>query len=163
MDGAAAKRLEILLRLASRGRGVGEGVDHADAIDRILPEAIDDLGRLDVEDVVERRRDVVDMMELRPRRFIRLDALRPRDHQRIARAAEMRGDQLGVAEWRVAGPSPAGMVHIISFGCTKGVEAADLVERGELLLDRVRDLILSEQLADGAVLAFGARAVVAED
>ena len=95
--------------------GVGERVGHADAVDRVLLEAVDDLRRLDAEDVVDRRHDVVDVMELRPRRLVRLDALRPGDRQRIAGAAEMRGDQLGVVERRAACPRPAGVIHVVGL------------------------------------------------
>ena len=43
------------------------------------------------------------------------------------------------------------------------LQPAEPFERLELLLDRVGNLVLGEQLADGAVLALGARAVVAPD
>ena len=84
------------------------------------------------------------------------------DH-RVARAAEVRGDQLGVLERRVAGPGPAGVVHVVDLRAAERVEAAELVQRLDLLLDGVGDLVLRQQLADAAVLAFGARAVVAQD
>ena len=114
-------------------------------------------------DFVDGRHDVVDVVELRARRLVGLDALRPRDDHRIARAAEMRRDELGVVERRVARPGPAGVVHAVGLGAAERVEAADLVERRDLLLDGVRNAVLREQFADRAVLAFGAGAVVAED
>ena len=101
--------------------------------------------------------------ELRARRPVGLDALGPRDDHRVARAAEVRGHELGVAERRVAGPGPAGVVHAVGLGAAERVEAADLLQRRQLLLDRVRNAVLRQQFADRAVLAFGAGAVVAED
>ena len=141
----------------------GERVGHAHAIDRVLLEAVHHFGRLDVEDVIDRRHNVIDVVELRARRFVRLDARRPGDRQGIARAAEVRGDQLGVLERRVASPGPAGVVHVVHLGPAERVETADLVQRSNLLLDGVRDLILSQQFADAAELAFSARSVVAPD
>ena len=49
------------------------------------------------------------------------------------------------------------------LGVAERSEAADLVERLELLLDRVRDHVLREQFADCAVLTFRAGAVVADN
>ena len=67
---------------------------------------------------------------------------------RIARAAEVRGDELGVFERRVARPGPAGMIHVVDLGAAEDVEAAEFVQCVELLLDRVRDVVLREQFAD---------------
>ena len=163
IDAAAAVVVEILDVLSPRRLRVGEGVDHAGPVDWVLLEAVDDLGRLDAEDLVDRRRDVVDVVELRPRRLVRLDTRRPRDGQRIAGAAEMRGDQLGVMERRAACPRPAGVIHVVHLGPAERVEAADPVQGIELLIDGVGNLVLRQQLADGAVLALGARTVVSED
>ena len=138
-------------------------VHHADAVDRILREAVDDLRRRDAENLVDRRHDVVDVVELRPRCLVGLDARRPRDRERIARAAEVRRDQLRVAQRRVARPRPAGVVHVVHLRAAECVEPAELVHHLDLLFDGVRNLILREQFADAAVLAFGARAVVAPD
>ena len=49
------------------------------------------------------------------------------------------------------------------FGPPRAGKPADLVQRRDLLLDRVRDVVLGEQFADAPLLAFGARAVVAPD
>ena len=92
-----------------------------------------------------------------------LDLLRPRNDERIARAAEVRGDELGGAERRAAGPGPAGVIHVVGQRTAEGLEAAEFVERLDLLGDGVGDLILREQFADGAVLSFGGGAVVAPD
>ena len=55
------------------------------------------------------------------------------------------------------------MIHVVHFGAAQHIEAADPVQRGDLLLDRVGNLVLRQQLADGPVLTLGARSVVAED
>ena len=64
---------------------------------------------------------------------------------------------------RVSGPCPAGVIHAVGLGRAQRVETADLLQRGELLFDRVRDSILREQFADRAVLAFRTGTVVTED
>ena len=66
-------------------------------------------------------------------------------------------------ERRAARPGPAGVIHVVGLGRAEGVEPADLFQRRELLLDGVGDVVLREQFADRSLLAFGARAVVAED
>ena len=114
---------------------IGEGRRHADAIDRVLLEAVDFLRRLDAEHVVERRGDVVDVVKLRARRLVRLDFLRPRNDQRIARAAEVGGDEFGVAERRVTGPGPAGVIHVVGLRTAEGLEAAEFIESLDLLGD----------------------------
>ena len=68
IDGAAAHDLEVLRAQAALGLRIVERVGQADAVDRILRDAIDDARRSDAEDLVDRRGDVVAVMELRPRR-----------------------------------------------------------------------------------------------
>ena len=51
-----------------------------------------------------------------------LDAVRPRDHQRVAHAAEVRGDLLAPLERRVHRPGPADREVVV------GLRPADLVE-----------------------------------
>ena len=53
----------------------------------------------------------------------------------IAGAAEMRGDQLRILERRVARPGPAGVVHVVGLRSAQRVQTAELLQRGELLLD----------------------------
>ena len=66
-------------------------------------------------------------------------------------------------ERRVAGPGPTGVVHVVDLGPAERVQPADRVQRVDLLLNRVGDLVLGQQLTDAAVLTFGARPVVAPD
>src|SRR3546814_4417778 len=74
--------------LDARRVRIGEGVAHADAVERVLRHAIDLLGRRDPHHVVDGRHDVVDMVELRTRLRIRLDLLRPRNRQWCTRSEE---------------------------------------------------------------------------
>jgi hypothetical protein len=94
---------------------------------------------------------------------VRLDLRRPGDRHRRTRAAKVRSDQLGGFERRIARPGPAGVVHVVGLVGADGIQPADLVQCGNLLVDRVRDVVLRQQFADRTALAFGARAVVAED
>ncbi len=75
----------------------------------------------------------------------------------------MGGDELGILERRVAGPCPAGMIHVVDLGSAERIQTTQFVQRLKLLLDRVGNLVLRQQLADAAVLAFGAGTVVAEN
>ena len=142
---------------------VGKCVGKAHAVHRILLEPVHDLRWLDADDLVERRHDVVDVVKLRSRRLVRPDAFGPGYDHGVARAAEVRGDEFRVVERRIAGPCPARVIHVVGLRAAEGIQAAEFVEGRELLLDRVGDAILGEQFADGAVLALGAGAVVAED
>ncbi len=163
IDATAAVVVEVLGMLVAGCIGVGEAVGHTDAVNRILLEAVHHLGRVDVENVIDSRRDVVDVMELRAWRLVGLDTRGPGDRQRIARAAKVRGDELGILERRVAGPRPAGVIHIVDLGSAERIQTAEFVQRLKLLLNRVGNLVLRQQLTDTAVLAFGAGTVVAED
>ena len=142
---------------------IGEGIGDAHPVDRVLRHAVHDLGRRDAKDLVDRRRDVVHMVELRPRHGVMRDLRGPRDDHRVARAAEIRGDQLGVLERRVPRPGEACVVHVVGPRRPEHVEPAEPLQRLDLLLDRARDVVLRQKLADRAVLALGRGAVVAED
>ena len=143
--------------------GIAERVDHADAVDRILLEAVDDPRRRDLRQFVDRRDDVDHVVELRPRRRIRLDPLRPGDGHRLAGAAEVGAHQLGALVRRAARPRPSGVVHVVGLRAAERIEAAEFVQRLEVLRDRGRDAVLRELLADGAVQALRRGTVVAPD
>ena len=68
VDGAAAHDLEVLRAQPALGLRVVEGVGEADAVDRILRDAVDHARRRDADDLVDRRHDVVAVVELRARR-----------------------------------------------------------------------------------------------
>ena len=112
------------VRLAALGLRIVKRVGEADAVDRVLRDAVDDARRRDAEDLVERRRDVVDVVELRARRGVGLDLRGPADGHRIARAAEVRRQQLGPLVRRAAGPRPAGVIHVVGLGRAEHVEPA---------------------------------------
>ena len=65
VNAAAAHDLEILGVLHLRRLRVVERAGEADAVDRVLRNAIDHAGRCDAEDFVDGRNDVVHMQELR--------------------------------------------------------------------------------------------------
>ena len=126
VDGAAAHDLEILRVLAALGLRVVERVGEADAVDRVLRDAVDDARRRDADDFVDGRGDVVDVVELRARRGVGLDLRGPADGHRVARAAEVRREQLGPLVGRAAGPGPAGVIHVVGLGRAEHVEAAEV-------------------------------------
>ena len=138
-------------------------ISEAHPIDRILNKSFDNLRRLDTDNLVNGWCDVIDMVKLSPGRVIGFDTLRPGDDHRVARAAEVRGDQLRILKRRVSGPCPAGVVHAVGLGRAERVKTANLLKRSELLFDGVRDSILCQQFADRTVLAFRAGTVVAKD
>ena len=63
----------------------------------------------------------------------------------------------------LAGPGPAGVIHVVGQRTAEGLEAAEFIEGLDLLRDGVGNLILREQFADGTVLTFGGGTVVAPD
>src|SRR5208282_1406299 len=135
----------------------------ADAIKRILWEAVHNARRGDADDVVNRGSDIVHMQELWMRRRVRLDLRRPTDGQGIARAAEVRRDQFGGFVGRATRPGPTCVVHVIGLGRTEHIETTKLIQRFDVLINRRWDAVLRQQLADGAVLPFRRRTVVAPD
>ena len=60
IDGAAAHDLEVLREQSALGLRVVEGVGEADAVDRVLRDAVDLARRRDADDLVDGRDDVVD-------------------------------------------------------------------------------------------------------
>src|SRR5262249_49906365 len=87
VDGPVAEHLEILRRVATLGLRLIEGIDHAHAFDWLLGQAIYNGGRGDSGCLQNGWRDVDDVVELRAQAVLFLDALRPRYHQRVPRAA----------------------------------------------------------------------------
>ena len=163
VNAVAAVVVEILDVFVLRRLRVGEAGGHADAVDGVLRETVHFLRGLDADHVIERRGDVVDVIELRARRLVGLDLLRPGNDERIARAAEVSGDEFRGAERRAAGPGPAGVIDVVGQRAAERFEAAEFVERLDLLGDGVGDLVLREQFADRAVLTFGGGAIVAPE
>lgn len=75
----------------------------------------------------------------------------------------MRGHEFGGTERNTAGPSPAGMVHVVDQGRSEFVQSAQLIKGSKLLVNRVRKFILRQKFADGSLLSFSARPVVSPD
>ena len=140
-----------------------ERIGETDAVDRVLLDAVHRARRGDADELVDRRDDVVDVVELRPRGRIGLDLRRPADGHRVARAAEMRGEQLRALVGRAAGPGPSRMVHGVGLGRAERIEPAELLERGDMLTDGARNAVLRQEFADRAVLALRRGTVVAPD
>jgi len=163
INGAASHDLEILRVLDLLGSGIIERAGEADAIEGILRDAVDQVRRSKIQDVVEGRDHVVHMQELRTRCRIGRDLCRPADGQRIAGTAEVRGEQLGAFVGRAARPGPASVVLIVGLGRTEHVEATQGLQRGDVLFGRGGNAILRQQFTAGAMLAFGGGAVVAPD
>src|SRR5262249_62376311 len=107
VDGAAAEHFEILDPTAFLGLRVVEAVDHADTFDLLLRNPVDLRRLLDSGRLQNRRRDVDDVVELGADAALVLDPVGPGDDERIARAAEVRGDLLAPLERRVHGPLPS--------------------------------------------------------
>ncbi len=117
----------------------------------------------DVQDVVDSGGNVIDMIELGTNGLIWLDFVGPGDDERISGTTEVGGDEFCVPEGRASCPGPAGVIHVVGDVGTERGNAPQFFQGGDLLFDRVRDLVLCQQLADGSVLTFCRRAVVAPD
>ena len=88
---------------------------------------------------------------------LRLDALRPVDDERVADAAAV-GLALPAPEGRVAGVGPAPRVVV------EVLRPAEVVDRRQVLLERVRHVVEELVLVDRAVRpALGAGAVVGDE
>ena len=122
IDAAVAEHLEVL-RLVPLGRlGVVERVEHADAFDRRLLDAVDDRRMRQPGGFEDRRRDVDHVMELAADLALRLDAVRPVHDRAVARAAPVRRDLLGPLVGRVHRVRPADRVVVV------GVRPAEVVD-----------------------------------
>ena len=163
IDGAAAHDFEILGEQLTLRRRIAERIGETDAVDRVLLDAVHRAGRRDADDLVDRRDNVVDVVKLRPRGSIGLDLRRPADGHRVARAAEMRGQELRALVGRAAGPGPSRMVHGVGLGRAEHVEPAELLERRHMLTNGAGNAVLRQEFADRAVLALRRGAVIAPD
>src|SRR5262245_65886754 len=92
---AVRRDLEVLGRVPRGGLRVVEGVDHADAFDRLLWEAVKQHRGLDARGFEDRRDNVNDVVKLRAQLARGFDALRPTDCQAVSRPPEVRRRLLG--------------------------------------------------------------------
>jgi hypothetical protein len=152
---AAAEHL-VVLRHVLRGRGaLLEDVRERDALDRTLCDAIDLLRRLDADEIEDRRHQVDGMHVLVPRLALGRESCGPVDDERIAHATFV-GLALPTLQRRVPGPRPTPGVVVVR------VRSAELVDAGEVLLERLRDEVEEVHLVDRTARpTFGRRAVVA--
>ena len=155
-DRARAEHRIELRRPRGRDRSGVEAVAHADPVEVALHVPADRLRRIDAERIEDRRDEVDRVVVLVADLTARRDALRPRDDARVRRAA-VELVALPHLERRVERHRPAGRVVVV------GPRASELVEQGQVRLDRVRDAVGELHLVDGAVgSALAAGAVVGD-
>src|SRR3954452_19136949 len=107
VERAVSEHLEVLDVSRARRLRIVERVHHADALDRLLPDAVD-LHRLGkVRRLEDSGWEGDDVVELRAGSARVLDQVRPRDPQRIARPAQVRRHLLAPLEGGVRVPGPA--------------------------------------------------------
>ena len=107
------EHLKILCRPLLLRLGIIEAVHHADSLNRLLLYAVE-FGRCgDVSSFQDCGHKIDHMVELSSSPAFVLDARRPGNDHRIARATEMRGDLFAPLEWGVHGPCPANWKMII--------------------------------------------------
>ena len=160
IDAAVAEHLEVLRLVPLRRLGVVERIEHADAFDRRLRDAVHRERFGYSRRFEDRWRDVDDVAELRADLALGLDALRPVDDGAVARPAPVRRDLLGPLVGRVHRMRPADGVVVVRLG------SAELVDPGREVLGRLESLQTVEvaHLVVAAVeRPFGGGAVVAGD
>src|SRR5581483_12044212 len=123
-EAAMAEHLEILRRGLRRRRCVGDRGGEALAFERYLRRAGDRARRLDTDHFKQGRHEIAGMHELMPQLALRLDPVRPRDHEGIADSAAM-GVLLVAAQRRVRRHRPAVREIAVRVGPADVVDAAD--------------------------------------
>ena len=145
-----AEDLVVLLGVALRRGRVRERVGERGAVERLLLDAVDRVGHRDPGQVEDRRADIGHVRVVAANRARVGDPARPVHDQRVAGAAEMRGDLLAPVKRGVAGPRPPGRVMRGELIVAPGLEAAVLEEQPDLLLGRQRDPVQRRQLVERA-------------
>ena len=160
VDAAIPEHLEILRLVLLRRLGVIEGVQHADAFDRVLLDAVH-RGRLrEAGRLQDRGSHVDDVVELQADLALALDPLRPVDNGPVARAAPVRGDLFGPLVGRVHGVRPAHGVVVVGLGPAEFVEP-----RREILrrFERLQAVEVAHLVVAAVEAALGRGPVVADD
>ena len=143
---------------------VVERVQEAGAVHRLLRDAVDRLRLRDAGGLEDRRTDVDHVRELRAHHVVGLHPRRPRDHHRVARAAEVARRLLAPLERCVAGVRPRGGDVRRRVVATERLEAAVLLDQLGLLRGIEDQPVEERQLVERAGdRALEARAVVAPD
>jgi hypothetical protein len=86
VDAPVACHLEVLRGAARLRLAVIEGVEHADAMDGLLSDTMDDLGLGQPDCLQDSRGNIDDVVPLRAQAALLRDVLRPMDHHRLADA-----------------------------------------------------------------------------
>lgn len=122
IDRPVGHDFEVLGSMRARRSGIGEGIEYADALERILLHTVDPLGVGNTGRLQNRRGDIDDMMELSAQAPRIFDVVGPRDRHGITRAAKVRRDLFGPLKRRVQCPSPADVVMILGVATVEGID-----------------------------------------
>ena len=149
VDAAIDGELEILRDVTVLRLGIGERVEEAHALDRLLLHAVQRQRRRDAGQFIEGRHDVDHMEELAADTALVLDARRPRYDHRVARAAKVAGHLLGPLKGRVHRVRPGRREMVEIFRSAKVVDGLEIVlpclgeaVEEEVLVDRTLDAAL---------------------
>jgi len=147
VDGPVCEHLEILYRAPAPCRCVVEGIGDRHALDRLLHDPVDRVGRRYSRHLENGRHNVDDVVELSTQFPLRLDAFGPMHDQRIARAAEVGCDLLHPLERGLHGPRPTHGHMRLAGGAADLVDAFDRAGQSKL------DAEQAGKLAEGALQA----------
>ena len=113
VDGAVAAGGEVLQGVTVGRLRIIEGIGEAGAFKRSLCNSVDGIRRLDSNDVIDRRRNVVHVRELGAQTARVFYVTWPGNDQRIGSAAQVGGILLGPLKGRTEGPGPGRgiMIH----------------------------------------------------
>jgi hypothetical protein len=144
VDGALAEH-HVELGLLRRRAGVGQRGGEALSFDRALGVALDRLGRLDVEQLVDRRDDVYGVDVLGPGILMGLDLRGPGQEAHVGDATLIASPALPVRERGVKRPCPTGVVVVVRSRAPK------LVDVGKRQRGGVLDPVKEAPFVEGAV------------
>ena len=142
VDPAIAEHFEVLRSVARWRLRIAESVRHADALDRLLLDAVDGLRLRQFCCFQNSRCDIDDVMPLRTDTAGVFNAVGPRDHHAVARPAVVRRHLLGPLEWSVARQRPT------HRNMRETVWSADSVEMFEDILRCVRNSVEQRHLIE---------------
>ena len=154
VDGAIATGGEVLHGMMRRLLRLVESIGEAGSFQRSLRHAIDHRGRRYTGDVIDGWRNVVDVRELRTQSASILDVTRPRDHQWIGGAAQMRCILLGPLKRRTQCPRPCSGIVIHECFAAQQVGGIETRFDGQrLAIDVARIGAIQSAFCAGTVIA----------